>query len=285
MLEKIGEGGMGEVYRAVHLSLQRTVAVKFLSNPNSVSQTPVTAFQRESRLMAALTHPNVVAVHDCGMIEGMHYMVMDYVAGSSLRARLHPGQPLPMAEAGRLLEAIAHALSYIHAQGILHLDLKPENVLCGKNGEIKITDFGLALPRVDARTLSESGLTRGTIDYCAPEQRHGLRVNRRTDLFALATLAYEMLTGEVPGRVYRSAREYNPQLPAEVDGVLAQGLARDAEERYASVEEFRAHLSRALQTRRAGWLRWGLLASILVLVLLALLAGQYYLQDILAGER
>lgn len=278
LLDKIGEGGMGEVYRAIQLSLQRTVAVKFLSSPTPLSQTPISAFQQESRLMAALAHPNIVAIHDCGYIHGDYYLVMEYVAGTSLHSLMQPGQPWAVSRAAPVLDAIARALSYIHGQGVLHLDLKPENVLCSDDGQIKITDFGLSLPRVDSRTLSQLGLARGTIDYCAPEQRYGLHVDQRADLFALATLAYELLTGHLPGRVYRSASERNAQLPVEVNEVLRRGLARDPDERYAAVEEFRADLARALQkakSKRSFWVR-GAAAGLFVVLALALVMGVWF---------
>jgi serine/threonine protein kinase len=266
---------MGVVYRATQLSLQRTVAVKFLTSPTPLSQTPISAFQQESRLMASLAHPNIVAIHDCGFIQGEYYLVMEYVAGTSLRSLVKPEQPWTAARADLVLNGIAQALSYIHGQGILHLDLKPENVLCSNDGQLKITDFGLSLPRMDSRTLSQLGLARGTIDYCAPEQRYGLNVDQRTDLFALATLAYELLTGHLPGRVYRPASQRNPQLPVDVDEVLRRGLARDPDERYAAVDEFRAALTLALQQAKphpSFWIR-SAVVGLSVLLILALLVS------------
>jgi serine/threonine protein kinase len=243
--EKIGEGGTGEVYRATQLSQQRTVAVKWL-HASLCEQTPPLNFHRESQLMAALAHPHVVAIHDYGQDNGRHYLVMEYVPGASLRAAMQPGQPWPIVQAALVLDAIAEALIFIHDQGILHLDLKPENVLCAEQGLIKITDFGLALPRVDARALCALGLAQGSLDYCSPEQYHGLPLDQRSDIFSLATVAYELLTGKVPSRVYRPTTQRNPALPAAVSDVLRRGLARDPDERYATVAEFHRDLQSAL---------------------------------------
>jgi eukaryotic-like serine/threonine-protein kinase len=244
--EKIGEGGTGEVYRATQLSLHRTVAVKRL-HASLCGKSPLLDFHRESQLMASLAHPHVVAIYDYGQQNGRHYLVMEYVPGTSLRAVMHSGRPWPIARAAAVLGAIAEALVVIHDRGILHLDLKPENVLCGKEGAIKITDFGLAVPRVNARTLCELGLAQGSLDYCSPEQYHGLPLDQRSDIFSLATVAYELLTGRLPMRVYKPASERNPLLPARPDGVLRRGLARDPDERYASVADFHRDLQNALK--------------------------------------
>ena len=268
LIDKIGEGGMGEVYRATQLNLERTVAIKFL-NPWADDPAAVSAFHRESRLMAALSHPHVVTIHDCGQLEGRPFIVIEYVAGSTLRARMQPGVPWPVDRAAPVLQAIAGALSYIHEQGILHLDLKPENVLCTKHGVIKITDFGLASPNVDARKLAELGVAQGTVDYCSPEQRYGLPLDERSDVFSLATLAYELLTGSLPGRVYLPASVRNPKLPAAVDEVLRRGLARDPDERFASVDELRRAMVRTLQWSKPRTKVW-LVAQAAALVMAAL---------------
>jgi serine/threonine-protein kinase len=254
LLEKLGEGGMGTVYRATQLRQLRTVAVKLLHARPGVL--PLRAFQRESELMASLSHPGVVTIYDTGVAGGGPYLVMEYVAGPNLRALLHPGRPWRAAPALRVLDGIAAALSYIHSRGILHLDLKPENVLlpgAAEQGHAfppapapKITDFGLALTHTDARALADPDLAQGTVDYCSPEQCQGLPTDVRSDLFALGTLAYEMLTGRLPGRVFVPASERNPALPAAVDEPLRRALARGPEGRYDTVEEFRRRLTHAL---------------------------------------
>jgi serine/threonine protein kinase len=272
LLDKIGEGGMGQVHRATQRSLGRTVAIKFL-NPAPTGFTDRVVLHRESRLMAALAHPHVVTIYDCGQAEGRDYLVMEYIDGATLRSRMKPGRPWSVAEAAPVLDAIAQALSYIHEQGILHLDLKPENVLCTKDGTVKITDFGLAAPHLDARMLSELGLAQGTVDYCSPEQRHGLPMDQRSDVFSLAAVAYELLTGRLPGRVYHPASRYNRALPRKVDEVLRRGLARRPEQRPASVQVFRQELMRALGWRKPASGRRPLLVGVGGILISALLAA------------
>jgi serine/threonine protein kinase len=270
LLEPVGTGEMGEVYLARQLSLERTVAIKFL-NPPPTGPPPGRGCQRESRVMAALAHPHIVAIHDCGRADGRDYLVMEYVRGVTLRACLEPGRPWAPTAALPILDAVADALAYIHDQGILHLDLKPENVLCDPQGRVKVTDFGLALAEVDAGTLSALGAAHHTLDYCPPEQRFGLPVDVRADLFALAVIAYEMLTGRLPGRVYVPASQARPGVPPAVDNVLRRGLERDPEDRYASVAEFRRGLNRALAPPRPGsWRTAALIAGLVVTTALSM---------------
>jgi serine/threonine protein kinase len=254
LLERIGEGGTSKVYRAMQLRLQRPVAVKLIEVASG--EQPVHALHRESRLMASLDHPNLVTIFDCGQVGNHYYIVTELVNGTNLRPKMSPGHPWPIDKAAAVIDRIARALSYIHAKGILHLDLKPENILGESDGGLKITDFGLALAEVDAQALSDIDCVRGTADYCSPEQRFGLPTSERSDLFSLAVLAYELLTGQLPGRVFKSACQLNPQLPGPVDRVLKRGLARSPEDRYATVEDFRRELNQALRGEPGARRRW-----------------------------
>ena len=245
VLQKLGSGGMGEVFLARQLSLERTVAVKML-HPLA-GAVPSASRHQESRLMAALAHPHVVAIHDCGHIGGRDYLVMEHVKGANLRDRMKPGAPWSPAKALPILDATADALAYIHSHEILHLDLKPENVLLDEQGRAKVTDFGLAVLDRQAHSLTADGVGYGTLDYCSPEQRYGLPVDARSDLFSLAALAYELLTGHVPSRVYRPASSFQRGLTPKVDDVLRRGLERNPDDRPKSVEEFRRELTKALR--------------------------------------
>jgi serine/threonine protein kinase len=212
--------------------------------------------------MASLVHPNIVAVHDCGQVNGQFYLVMEHVAGRSLREEMMEGQPWSVARAGPVLNAVAQALSCIHSRGILHLDLKPENVLCTSDGTVKVTDFGLAIPQSDAQNISDLTWVQGSVDYCSPEQRHGLPQDQRSDVFSLAVLAYELLTGRVPGRFYVPASQRNPSLPAGLDEVLERGLARDPNERYATVEGFGRDLDKIVNPRKPQVPHWAAIAAV-----------------------
>jgi serine/threonine protein kinase len=256
------EGSTATVYKAVQIALRRPVAIKVLhvSSRNSCESNGQTVGRHEALMRANLSHPHIVSVYDAGQLGETCYFVMEYIAGHSLREKMQRGKPWRISQALEVLQAVTQALEYIHARGVLHLDLKPENVLLTETGQAKITDFGVS--QVDG-SGDASGVIWGTTDYCAPEQRFGLGVDRRADVFSLAVLAYELLTGYVPGRVYVPATQRNRFLPAGVDKVLARGLARDKEERYETAEAFYRDLRQALLDKRQHPV-WGSLAALAI---------------------
>ncbi len=203
--ERIGAGGMGEVYRAHDARLDRDVAVKVLSRNLAGDPEALARFEREARAVAALSHPNILAIHDVGLQEGVPFSVTELLHGESLRERLDRG-PLPWREAAQLGEAIAEGLAAAHAKGIVHRDIKPDNLFLTSEGMVKILDFGLArsTTEVTAATFSGTaptligsgtGLLMGTIGYMSPEQTRGLEVDVRGDIFSLGCVLYELVTG------------------------------------------------------------------------------------------
>jgi eukaryotic-like serine/threonine-protein kinase len=209
ILAPLGAGGMGEVFRARDTRLGRQVAVKILPDAVSQDASRVTRFETEARALAALSHPNILAIHDFGVSDGRVFTVTELLEGETLRARMG-GEPVPWRKAAEIAASIADALASAHAAGIVHRDLKPENVFLTSDGRTKVLDFGLA--RI-AEPVSESAVTLtspspgpvsaageivGTLSYMAPEQLRGLKVDGRTDIFALGCVLFEMLSGERP---------------------------------------------------------------------------------------
>nr|MDQ2970585.1 serine/threonine protein kinase [Acidobacteriota bacterium] len=206
ILSPIGAGGMGEVYRARDRKLDRDVAIKVL--PESVAADPdaLARFEREAKAVAALSHPNILAIHDFGTHEGIAYAVMELLEGETVRARLDGG-PIPQKQAVDYALQIVRGLSAAHERSIVHRDLKPENLFVAKDGHLKILDFGLA-KRVAAVTPGEEtsaptasghtepGTVMGTLGYMSPEQVKGLAVDHRSDIFSFGTVLYEMLSGK-----------------------------------------------------------------------------------------
>ena len=199
--EVIGSGGMGTVYRATQLSLNRSVAVKVL--PERVADDPqfVKRFHREAQILATLSHANIVQVFDRGEVDGRYFIVMEFVEGESLRNLMKRG-PVPPKQACKIIAGLLDALDYAHELGIVHRDVKPENVLVSNDGIVKIADFGLS--RVVTGDNAHSRLTRthlilGTYEYMAPEQRESAKdADSRSDIYATAVVFYELLTGELP---------------------------------------------------------------------------------------
>ena len=258
----LGVGGMAKVYLATDRVLERQVAVKVLSPPHAHDPSFVERFRREARAAARLSHPNIVAVFDSGSDAGLHYLVMEYVAGQSLAQLLHRQGRLAPRRAAELGVEVCAALAAAHAQGLVHRDVKPANVLVGDDGRVKVTDFGIAKAAATA-TLTGTGTVLGTAAYLSPEQAQGGPVDARSDLYSLGCVLYELLTGSPPfgsgadsppvavaTRHLHQPPEppsaHNPQVDASLDAVVLTALAKDPAQRYQSAIELQDALEQVL---------------------------------------
>ena len=256
----LGAGGMGEVYRARDTRLLRDVAIKILPGVFTSDPERAARFEREARALAAISHPNICTIHDVGREAGIDYLVMEYVQGETLTARLKKGA-LPLRQALQYATEMADALDKAHRAGVVHRDLKPSNVMVTKAG-VKLLDFGLAKLRppdaggglssmVTTEALTQTGTLLGTVPYMAPEQLEGQAADERTDIFALGTTLYEMLTGQraftAPSQASliaailhsnpQSISTLNPLIPPAVDRIVAACLAKDPDERWQSARD------------------------------------------------
>jgi serine/threonine-protein kinase len=262
ILDRLGAGGMGTVYKARQESMDRDVALKIII-PGAYTELDDfgARFEREAKLCAALNHPHIIKVFDYSKNEagGRAYLAMEMHSGGSL-ARVISGRPLPIEKVLRLAEQVASALDYAHARNIVHRDLKPENVLLDESGNAILSDFGLAKLSKATTALTQQGIILGTWAYVAPEQWRGLDLDPRADIYAFGIMLYEMLTGHVPYQgattealIHQHLHEWPKpvssqrfDLPAAVDSVLIRTLAKDPTDRYQSstevIQAFRAAL-------------------------------------------
>ncbi len=265
---QIGSGGMAEVWLAQDERLARPVAVKILRHaPASLDDDALAAsVEREALVLAKLQHPNIAAVHDSGRFEGRPYVVMEYVHGLSLREILtERGGRLPEAEAVRYGAQVADALHYAHSQGVVHCDVKPENVLVTEDGVAKAVDFGVAETVTRTLTPSEARELFGTVAYLAPEVIQGERADARSDIYSLALTVYELVAGRQPfagptpaaaaaqrlGAPAPPLRTFAPSASAALEGVLVRALALVPAERFRTAAEFAVALRRAAAPARA----------------------------------
>ena len=243
---ELGRGGMARVYQALDTLLQRQVAIKVLAVQLSLDEEFVRRFQREATTAANLRHPAILTIYDVGEQEGLHYIAMELVNGRSLHAIIEERTTLGLGYAVSLLEPVAQALDYAHAQGAVHRDIKPHNILIDHDGRVLLADFGIAqTPDSDGERLTRTGVFMGTPEYISPEQAEAQRVDGRSDLYSLAVVAYEIITGRVPFAgatpqlIVAHAQLPPPpptsvlaHLPGELDEVLVRALAKRAEQRY-----------------------------------------------------
>ena len=232
--DKLGEGGMAVVYKGYQQSLNRNVAIKVLRQELAKDEEFVARFRREALAVADLDHPNILHVYDAGFVEGMYYMVMAYVDGGSLRDLMGHG-PLEPDYALSIAAQMADALHHAHQRGIVHRDVKPNNILLTRDGRPLLGDFGIAKALHESTGLTRTGMSIGTPEYMAPEQIQGQKVDGRTDIYALGIVLYEMLAGWAPfssstpvASLYKQVnepppplRQVNINIPAWLDGILS----------------------------------------------------------------
>ena len=300
LIEMIGEGGMGVVYRARQVSLDREVAVKLLSAGPWASREYIERFQREAQNAARMQHPNIVAIHEVGAVDDMHFFSMRLIRGSSLAQKIREGpRPAPQ-RAAALMRTIAEAVDYAHRLGVLHLDLKPANVLLDEAGEPHVADFGLSR-RLEPGSDADNTEVSGTPSYMAPEQATpGQKITTATDIWGLGAILYEIVTGSPPfagpsaqgtlklvteGQL-RSPRRYVADLPRDLEAITLKCMARNAADRYASARALADDLTRFVEGREVRarpltrvqrvWLwarREPKIAVMALLMLLALIGG------------
>ncbi|MHB1559077.1 MAG: serine/threonine-protein kinase [Isosphaeraceae bacterium] len=267
ILDRIGSGSMGRVYKAHHVMMDRVVALKIISPEIASNERVVARFQREMKLVGRLDHPNVVRAFDADQVQRVLYIVMEYVPGYSLGERLKKG-PIPAAEMIEYAAQAAQGLAHAHEQGIVHRDIKPSNILLNREGRIKILDLGLGVLMegdTSATFATADGITVGTVDYMSPEQACGREVDGRSDVYGLGCAMYHLMAGKLPfpgsspierlgkrisGR-HVPITEYLPDLPPAVVRVMDRMMAHKPHERYANAAEA-AEALRALLRPRSG---------------------------------
>ncbi len=259
VLSLLGRGGMGVVWKAEDRVLGRTVAIKFLPPEQAKSELSRRRFLREARAAANLTHPGLAAVYDVGEHDGEPYIAMQVVEGRTVGQRLKQ-QPYAPAEAVRVALLAAHVIDYAHAQGVIHRDVKPGNIMVTNEGAIVLLDFGVALRSMDTSRISRTGELVGTIGYMAPEVITGEDASAQSDIYSLAVVLYQMVTGYTPFTSNRNdvkpgTHELRPEpvsrlvrgVPKDLDRLMIKALARDPALRHANVKEFADDLEALLR--------------------------------------
>ena len=266
VIERVGVGGMAEVYRARDELLGREVAVKVLSERHSSDSSFVERFRREAQAAANLNHPNIVSLYDYGSDGATNFIVMEFIDGESLGELITQEAPLLPERAAEIAADVAKALERAHNAGLVHRDVKPNNIMLTSTGQTKVTDFGIvrALGGETEQQMTQTGMVIGTAAYLSPEQAQGNPVDARSDVYSLGCVLHEMLTGKPPfagdtplAVAYKHVREApeppsaaNPDVPADLDAITMKSLAKNPENRYTSATEMREDLERFIAGQR-----------------------------------
>ncbi|MGN7763649.1 Stk1 family PASTA domain-containing Ser/Thr kinase [Paenibacillus sp. 22594] len=263
VIERIGGGGMALVYRAHDILLNRNVAIKVLRNQFVHDEEFIRRFRREAQSAASLSHPNVVSIYDVGQEDEIHYIVMEYVEGKNLNEIIKERAPLQVDESIRIASQICDALDHAHQNQIIHRDIKPHNILIGRNGRVKVTDFGIARA-VTSTTITQTGSVVGSVHYFSPEHAKGVATGEKSDLYSLGIVLYQMLTGVLPflgespisvalkhlQEEFEEPRLLNPLIPQSVENVILRSMRKNPEERYQSAKEMLQDLETCLLPER-----------------------------------
>ena len=263
-LEKhIGGGGMSNVYQAHDMILDRDVAIKILRYDFSSEEDMHRRFQREALSVTSLTHDNIVTIYDVGEDGDIHYIVMEHVKGKTLKEYIAEHAPVSPAKAVQIMKQLLSAIEHAHDHHIIHRDIKPQNILLDEEGNVKVTDFGIAMA-LSATSFTQTNSVLGTVHYLSPEQARGGTATRKSDIYALGIVLFELLTGQLPFKGESavsialkhlqaetpSVRAINPAIPQSLENVVLRATAKKPEDRYASVKEMHEHLVQSLHPER-----------------------------------
>src|SRR6516225_2305169 len=264
VVSRLGSGGMADVYLAEHEHLGRKVALKLLHRRFAEDPGFVERFRREAQAAAGLQHPNVVSVYDRGAFDGTYYIAMEYLPGRSLKQLIRDEAPLDPVRSIDITIQILKAARFAHRRGVIHRDLKPQNVMIGESDQAKVTDFGIA--RAGASDMTETGSILGTAQYLSPEQAQGHAVSASSDLYSIAVVLYEMLTGHVPfdaesavtialkhvSEMPTQPTRFNAAIPSELEQVVMWALNKNPADRPKDADQFIAALEAARRSIVAG---------------------------------
>lgn len=263
VLELIGGGGMSNVYLAHDIILNRDVAIKVLRYDATNEEENMRRFQREALSATSLMHPNIVTIYDVGEDGDMHYIVMEYVKGKTLKQYIKEYAPLSPARSVQIMKQLTSAIHHAHENQIIHRDIKPQNILMDEEGNVKVTDFGIATS-LAATSYTKTNSVIGTVHYLSPEQARGGIATKKSDIYSLGIVLYELLTGELPfsgesavsialkhlQAETPSVREFDASIPQSLENVILKATAKNPAHRYASVEEMEADLETCLSMAR-----------------------------------